>query len=90
MTFRPPSWRPSPPVSHSTEIEHRLTVVETMQLERMRSNDKRVRQDERTIRQVLARLTLHERAILLLASAVSVLLQDKWPGLADIIRGAIK
>lgn len=90
MSYPPSNWQPSPQPSHSNEIEHRLTAVETVQIERLRTNEQRRKDQDRTMRQVLGRLSLHERAILILASAVSVLLQDKWPGLADMIRGALR
>ncbi|MCB1505231.1 MAG: hypothetical protein KDJ47_09660 [Hyphomicrobiaceae bacterium] len=90
MNSPPPNWQQSQQVSHSNEIEHRLTAIETVQIERLRTNEQRRREGDRTMKQVLERLTLHERAILILASAVSVLMQDKWPGLAELIRGALK
>ena len=90
MIYPPPNWPPSQPESHSNEIEHRLTVVETTQIERWRTNEQRRKEQERTMRQVLARMSFHERAILAIASGVSVLLQDKWPGLAEMIRGLLK
>lgn len=68
MSYPPPSWPPSPPPSHSIEVEHRLTQAE-----------------ERIDRQT-ERLTLHEKAILALASGLYIVAQERFPAIAGLIR----
>ena len=62
---------PSPPHSHSNEIEHRITRLE-------------ITGDRHSVK-----LSLHERAILGIASALYVLAQDQFPKAAAIIRGIL-
>lgn len=77
MSYPPQSWQPSqtPSHQHSTEVEHRLTV-----LEERRDSD---------LTRVNDRMTLHERAILALASGLYIVAQDRFPQIAAAIRGAI-
>lgn len=71
MSVWDPSQSPSQPPSHSTEVEHRLTKLETQG------------------QQHQAKLTLHEKAILGLASALYVVAQEKFPMIAGAIRGLL-
>lgn len=78
--------RPQDHGFHSTkEIEHRLTRLED---EREASRTQReelyeIAEDHRK------KLTLHEKAILMIVGSLSILLQDKLPGLASILKGLI-
>ena len=89
MKYPPQSWPWSQPASlqHSTEVEHRLTVVETLQAERREANE--VLQDAVEARLTAhdRRLNLHEKAILGLGALLQVLMQDKYPALAALIKG---
>lgn len=74
MNYQQPNYSPSPPQSlpHSTEIEHRLTVVE---------------EDGKHIKE---RMSLHERAILALASGLYIVAQERFPQIAQILRGILQ
>lgn len=93
------NWR-WPQQSHSNEIEHRLTKVEHEQESASEINEQRhegliEKHDELLARmkrkheQVSKRLSLHEKAILALATALQVLAQDKYPAIAKAIRGIL-
>lgn len=71
MSVWDPSQSPSPQPSHSTEVEHRLTKLETQGSAHQ------------------AKLTLHEKAILAIASALYVVAQEKFPMIAGVIRGML-
>lgn len=86
--------------SHSNEIEHRLTKVEHEIESASEINDERheslEHKDEEIIQrmrrkhaQVQKRLSLHEKAILMLATALQVLAQEKYPAIAKAIRGIL-
>ena len=82
----PPNFPPSPTPSHSNEIEHRLTVVETTQIERWRANRKIQQDTTDKIEQHDRRLNLHEKAILAIGAVLQILMQEKYPKLAEIIK----
>ena len=82
----PPNSPPSPRPSHSNEIEHRLTVVETTQIERWRSNSQLQQDMTNKIDAQDRRLNLHEKAILAIGAVLQILLQDKYPKLAELIK----
>jgi hypothetical protein len=73
MSFPPHGWPNWPPPSpqHSTEVEHRLTHLEGV--------TGKVDKHER-------RLNLHEKAILGIGAILQVLMQDKYPAVAKVIR----
>jgi len=71
MSVWEPSQPPSPPHSHSTEVENRLTKLEVQEAA------------------TKAKLTLHEKAILVIASALYVVAQEKFPIIAGAIRGLL-
>jgi predicted nucleotide-binding protein (sugar kinase/HSP70/actin superfamily) len=86
--------------SHSTEIEHRLTQVESQQGHNREVNEERYEEllesaeelDEKYEKKTEAlskRLSLHEKAILVLAGALQILAQEKYPQLGKIIRGML-
>ena len=81
MSYPPTSWPPShPPLHHhsSKELEHRLTVLET----EAEADTDRIEQHDR-------RLNLHEKAILAIGVVLQILLQDKYPKLAELIKQAL-
>jgi hypothetical protein len=78
MKYPPTSWPPSPPhwPQHSTkEIEHRLTVLET----EAEADSEQIEQHDR-------RLNLHEKAILAIGAVLQILMQEKYPKLAELIK----
>ena len=87
MRYQPPNWPWSPPGSqpHSTEVEHRLTVTEAAREHQDEWNEATEARLERHDR----RLNLHEKAILGLGAALQVVLQDKYPWVAGLIKGLI-
>ena len=89
MKYPPQSWPWSQPASlpHSTEVEHRLTVVETIQEERLKTNERRHSDITELFERHDRRLNLHEKAILGLGALLQVLMQDKYPALAALIKG---
>jgi len=80
MNWTPPRWQTSPNTSHpdhsTKELENRLTTLE------VKSEDHGEQIDGHS-----ERLTLHERAILAILGSIYVLAQDKFPALAELIRG---
>lgn len=80
------SYGPSMHSGHSTrELEHRLTQLED---EKEASREQReelyeIAEEHRN------KLTLHEKAILMIVGSLSILLQDKLPGLASLVKGLI-
>jgi hypothetical protein len=88
MTGNWPHWQPPSP-SHSVEIEHRLTTVEN-DLENVAERHEEQHELLESKQEALSkRMALHEKATLVLAGAVQVLAQDKYPALAKIIRGIL-
>ncbi|WP_296201740.1 hypothetical protein [uncultured Hyphomicrobium sp.] len=80
MTSNPPSRPTWAHTEHSTkELENRLTTLE------VNSED-----HGETIDHHSERLTLHERAILAILGTLYILLQDKFPAIADLLRGLVK
>jgi hypothetical protein len=80
MTSNPlsrPTWAHT---EHTTkELENRLTTLE------VNSEDYGDQIDHHS-----ERLTLHERAILAILGTLYILLQDKFPAIADLLRGLVK
>lgn len=74
------------PSTHSTEIEHRLTVVEVRQEDRQDSNEDRWATADKRLSAVETRMSLHEKAILAIAGVLQVVLQDKYPKLAQLLK----
>tara|TARA_R110000868_G_scaffold190125_1_gene433737 strand:- start:123 stop:398 length:276 start_codon:yes stop_codon:yes gene_type:complete len=85
----PPSQTPSHSHSHSNALEHRLTVVETTQIERWRANREVQSETADRLSGHDRRLNLHEKAILAIGAVLQVLLQDKYPTLAALIKAAL-
>lgn len=94
------NWPPWQQPSHSNEIEHRLTKVEHEIESASEINDERhealkenddelLSRMKRKHEQVSKRLSLHEKAILMLATALQVLAQEKYPAIAKAIRGIL-
>lgn len=67
-----------PTQSRSIETEHRLTKLEV----RQESHD----QIEDRLEAISKRMALHEKAILGILGLLQVVLQDKYPALAAIIK----
>ena len=86
----PPSYPPLPTPSHSNELEHRLTVVETIQVERARTNEERQKDTESRLDAHDRRLNLHEKAILAICGVLQILMQDKYPAMAELIKGLLR
>jgi hypothetical protein len=77
MTLNPPSRPTWAHTEHSTkELENRLTTLE------VNSED-----HGEEIERHSERLTLHERAILVILGTLYIHAQDKFPAIADLIRG---
>ena len=85
----PPNSPPYHTPSHSNEIEHRLTVVETTQIERWRANRKIQQDTTDKIEAHNRRLNLHEKAILAIGAVLQILMQDKYPKLAELLKGLL-
>jgi hypothetical protein len=79
MTLNPPSRPTWAHTEHSTkELENRLTTLE------VNSED-----HGETIDDHSERLTLHERAIIGILGALYIMAQDKFPVIADLLRGLV-
>jgi hypothetical protein len=77
------SWTHWRPAEHSTkEIEHRLTVLEQTTDDHEESHQEHFEEIDRHS----DRLNLHERAILALAGGLYILMQDRFPAIAKLIR----
>lgn len=84
MRYPQQSWQPSPQPwpQHSTEIEHRLTVVETVldhETEARETQDAKLQSQDR-------RLNLHEKAILGIIAVLQILMQERYPKLAELLK----
>ena len=88
MNYPRPSWPYLPPPSppHSTEIEHRLTVIETIQHERLLVNEERRQKIDADLHSILSRLNWYERAILAMGGVLQILAQDKYPAIAAALK----
>ena len=73
------------PSADPMQTEHRLTRLEVVTDEHGRNHDEHF---ETSVAH-RDRLNLHERLILTLAGILSILLQDKFPKLAALIKGAM-
>lgn len=73
MSFPPPNWPHWLPHSppHSTEIEHRLTELEVA---------------SRDVDRHEKRLNLHEKALLIIGGLLQILMQDKYPAIAKLLK----
>ncbi len=67
---------------HSNEIERRLTTIEILQQERLAHNEERWGRVEK-------RMSLLEKTVLAIAAGLQILLQDKYPLLASILKGML-
>jgi hypothetical protein len=96
------SWRSSQPQlpSHSVEIENRVTTLEVTLEHVQEASEDYHEQASEAIEEVDSkheakseaiskRLSIHEKAILLLAGALQIVAQDKYPSIAKIIRGIL-
>lgn len=86
MNYPPPSWPSWPQPSHSNEVENRLTTVELgldHQDEWNEATSARLAGHDR-------RLNLHEKAILALGALLQIVMQDKYPWVAELLRGLLK
>lgn len=86
----PANLPPSPMQSHSNELEHRITIVETLQQERMTANEAVKQELSDRLSSMDRRINLHEKAILGIGALLQVLMQDKYPALADLLKGLMK
>lgn len=84
MRSPPQSWRYSHPLSpqHSNEIENRLTLQEAETAYQRDLNEDVEKQLERHSSQ----LTLHERAILIILGLLQILMQERYPVIAKVIK----
>lgn len=89
MSRSPPSaqsWRHDTTEGHSPlEIEHRFTVLETVVSDHSEQHDGHRETQSKHDR----RLSLVEKAILVLAMSVYIMAQDRFPVIADLIKGVI-
>ena len=86
--YPPPNWQSWQPPSHQhspLEIERRLT-----QLEDATEHHQELHQEHRESHgRLKGRLSLHEKAILAICGVLQILLQDKYPEIAKLIRGVL-
>lgn len=84
MKFPLPSWHSSHPQSplHSNEIERRLTLLEAGNAYQDEINE----DNEKRIERHSSQLTLHERAILIMAGVLQLLMQERYPVIAKVIK----
>jgi hypothetical protein len=82
-----PPWHESQTGSLSLETERRLTRLEVRQEDRQETNEDRWERSDDRFTAIEKRLSLHEKAILGICGVLQVVLQDKYPKLAAIIRG---
>jgi hypothetical protein len=85
----PPHWPPQSQPLHSVEIEHRLTIVENDLENVVERHEEKHEAHEEKYEALTKRMSLHEKATLVLAGAVQILAQDKYPALAKIIRSVL-
>jgi len=85
----PPRWPPQYPPLHSVEIEHRLTIVENDLENVVERHEEKHEELEEKHEAITKRMSLHEKATLVLAGAVQVLAQEKYPYLAKLIRSVL-
>lgn len=85
MTYTKPHWRDTSTISER-EIEHRLTRLEHTAEAQEEEHDAhhKVASEHRD------RLNLHERAIVAIVTAIYVLMQDKFPKVAQLLRELIR
>lgn len=88
MSYPPQSWPPSPPPwppSDPTQMEHRVTVLEVVSGHHTEAHEEHYETTDKH----RERMNLHERLILLICGVLSIVLQDKWPKLAVLLKGAM-
>lgn len=87
MKYQRPNWPYSPALSpqHSTEVERRLTMSEANQAWQDEINEDTKDKLEAHDR----RLNLHEKAILAIGAVLQILMQDKYPTLAAVIKAML-
>lgn len=89
MSYPHSSWPPpSPqpwPQSDPMQTEHRLTHLEV----KSEAHDQAHDEHYETTDQHRERMNFHERLILLICGVLSIVLQDKWPKLAALLKGAM-
>ena len=81
MTNYPP-WQPWPPPQHSPEIERRLTEAATHLTYHREIIDDLDDDHSKTKK----RLAIHEKLILAIIAGLQVVLQDKYPSVAQFIK----
>ena len=84
------SYPPSPELSHSNELESRVTTLEVRQDDRHTANEAWKDDINERLQKIGSKLSLHEKAILGIIAALQVLAQDKWPMLAGALKGLLK
>jgi len=75
--------------SFSLETDRRLTRIEVHQEHREESNETYKERADKRLDAIEKRMSLHERAILAIAGILQVILQDKYPKLAAILKGLL-
>lgn len=86
MTYSHQNWPPSPPPWPSDpNTEHRLTVLEVTTHHHAGHHEEHFEATEKH----RDRLNLHERLLLILAGVLSIVIQDKFPKLAALIKGVM-
>lgn len=81
----PLNYQPLPTLSHSNEVEHRITVIENDHEHQSDWND----ETDKHLENHDKRLNLHEKAILAIGAVLQILMQDKYPALAALIKAAL-
>ncbi len=87
MSYPPQSWPPLQPQypPSDPQTEHRLTVLEVV----TNHHEKAHEEHYDTTDKHRERMNFHERLILLMCGVLSIVLQDKWPKLAALLKGAM-
>ncbi len=86
--YPPPPWpplQPPWPPAMDRETEHRLTQLEATASHHQDHHDEHFETTDRH----RDRLNTHERVLLLLAGMLSIVLQDKFPAIAAMIKGTM-
>ena len=86
MNYHPPNWTPWQQPSHSNEIERRLTRAE----DTLEHHSDLHEDHEETHSEFRNQLAIHEKAILGICGLLLIVLQDKLPAVADILKGLMK
>jgi hypothetical protein len=81
-----PSWSSGQSDARDLETAERLTTLEVQQELRAHRNEERWSENETWRNAIQVRMTIIEKALLAMGGGLYVALQDKFPGMAKLIR----